>query len=151
MFATRKVPEVSVGRVYILELTLDDMEVVYKIGMCHAPRSADRMMEVLRSWFMAYRYVPFTRSRLDFETGVPYLLEQHLHELLAEWKWVPEKKTDGHTELFKDIDVDEVIDYIKNIDYSLLLPKGSKSISTEDYNYILSKSAVEFKDEDIPY
>lgn len=91
------------------------MEVIYKIGMCYTPRSTDRMLEILRSWFMAYRYVPQTHMRLDFETEIPYQLEKHIHEVLQEFKWVPEKKVDGSQEMFKDFDEEEVIKYIKTV------------------------------------
>ena len=156
MFATRRKSDVSskdgLGRVYILEIRLNNNEVIHKIGMCKAPRSTDRMMEILRSWFQAYRYVPNTRCRLDFETGVPLLLEKHLHQVLSEWKWVPDKKVDGGQEMFKDIDVEEVISYVKDFDYSLLL-KGVNAISTDDLDYIRSKiPAEEFDlDEDISF
>lgn len=158
MFAKRRKGNVAssksngLGRVYVLELTLDNNEVIHKIGMCHAPRSADRMMEILRSWFMQYRYVPHTRCRLDYETGVPLLLEKHLHTLLKEWKWVPDKKVDGGQEMFRDIDVEEVISYVKEFDYHLLL-ENITQISTEDYEYIRSKvatTAIDL-DEDIQF
>lgn len=140
----------GLGRVYILEITLEDGDKIYKIGMTHSDRSTDRMMEIMRSWFMAFRYVPHTRCKMDFETGVPLLLEKHIHELLAEWKWVPEKKVDGAQEMFKDIYVQKVIDYIKNFDYSVLL---SDSLSSEDSLYIKSKMTPEQLgfDDDVPF
>jgi len=143
----------SNGRVYVLEITLQSGDVIYKIGMTHSPRSADRMMEILRSWFMKYRYVPHTRCRMDYETGVPLLLEKHLHSLLKEFKWVPDKKVDGAQEMFSNIDVDEVISYVKNFDYSILL-KGT-SIDSVDYEYIITRmpSTVDSGgfDEDVPF
>jgi len=156
MFAKRRKSDVSskdgLGRVYILEIKLSNNQTIHKIGMCKAPRSTDRMMEILRSWFQAYRYVPNTRCRLDYETGVPLLLEKHLHQLLSEWKWVPDKKVDGGQEMFKDIDVEEVISYVKDFDYNLLL-NGVNAISTDDLDYIRSKiPAEEFDlDEDISF
>jgi len=156
MFYKRRKSDVpdhnGLGRVYILEIRLSNNQIIYKIGMCKAPRSTDRMLEILRSWFMQYRYVPNTRCRLDYETGVPLLLEKHLHQLLSEWKWVPDKKVDGGQEMFKDIDVEEVISYVKDFDYSLLL-NGVNAISTDDLDYIRSKiPAEEFDlDEDIPF
>lgn len=156
MFATRRksdVPDKSgLGRVYILEVKLSNNQTIYKIGMCNSPRSTDRMMEILRSWFQAYRYVPHTRCRLDYETGVPVLLEKHLHQVLSEWKWVPDKKVDGGQEMFKDIDVEEVISYVKDFDYNLLLD-GVNGMSTEDFVYIRSRIPSDelIMDDDIPF
>ena len=115
MFAVADKRKATTGRLYMLQLTLDDKEVIHKIGMCYTPRSADRMMEILRSWFMQYRYIPRTELRLDYETKVPYELEKHIHEILQEFKWVPEKKVDGAQEMFKGIEEEEVIAYIKSV------------------------------------
>lgn len=103
------------GRVYVIQLTLDDIGIIHKIGMCHADRSADRMMEILRSWFMHYRYVPHSLLRLDHETKDPYKLEKHIHKVLEDFKWVPDIKVDGAQEMFKDLDEEEVIEYIKTV------------------------------------
>ena len=155
MFAKRKTSNVTststAGRVYILELTTLNGEVVHKVGMTRSDRSTDRMMEILRSWFQVYRYVPHTSCRLDHETGVPLLLEQHLHEILGDWKWVPDKKVDGGQEMFTDIDVKEVIHYIKYFDYSLLLDTDKK-LHDADHKYILSRIALDAAyDKEIPF
>jgi hypothetical protein len=151
MFAKLKSPDTSVGRVYVLQITLDDGELVHKVGMCHSPRSTDRMMEILRSWFTQYRYVPLTRLRLDFETGVPLLVEKHMHDVLSDWQWVPDKKVDGGQEMFKGLDEVEVIRYIKEFDYSVLL-KGKVEMDSDDYKYICQKTSPYFDPTiDIPY
>ena len=115
VFAYRDDKKPIKGRVYVLRITLQDSTVVHKIGMCFTPRSADRMMEILRSWFMAYRYIPETRLRLDYETDDPKGLESYIHGQLAEFKWVPDKKVDGHQEMFKGLDEEVVIDFIKTV------------------------------------
>jgi len=143
MFFKRIKESPQTGRLYIIELTLNTGQVIHKIGMTHTPRSVDRMMEILRSWFIKYRYVPTARLKLDFETGVPALLEKHIHKLLKEFKWVPDKKVSGRQEMFANIDDKQVIDYIKNIDYSILL-KGKRKISSKDYAYICSKADNNF-------
>ena len=101
---------------------------------------------------MCYRYVPNTRCLMDFETGVPLLVEKHVHALLKEWKWVPTKKVDGAQEMFKDLDIQEVISYVKNLDYSLLL--NTSTINSEDFDYIHSKISdaekIDFS-EDVPF
>ena len=114
VFAVRQDKKKTKGRVYVLRMTLQDNFVVHKIGMCYTPRSADRMMEILRSWFMAYRYVPETRLRLDHETDDAHGLEQYVHGQLAEFKWVPDEKVDGREEMFTGLDEDEVISFIKS-------------------------------------
>jgi hypothetical protein len=101
------------------------------------------MMEVLRSLVMQYRYVPHTRLRLDFETGVPLLLEQHLHALLKDWKWVPDKKVDGAQEMFKGLYEAEIINYVKTFDYNILL-KDKVEMDSDSYNYICKKTAPYF-------
>ena len=115
MFAKANKNKVGVGRLYILQLTLDNTEVIHKIGMCYTPRSTDRMLEILRSWFMVYRYIPETRMKLDFETEVPYELDKHVHEILRDFKWVPDKKVDGAQEMFRGLAEREVIDYIRTV------------------------------------
>lgn len=129
--------ENQVGRVYVIRLVTEDGEVVHKIGMTNTPRSADRMMEILRSWFMAFRYVPTARLKLDKETGVPLLLEKHMHELLADLRWNPSKKVDGGTEMFTDVDEEAVLEYLRNFDYRELL-KVTK-IKSKDYDWIIKE------------
>lgn len=141
MFAKRVIEHEGEGRLYILRLTTKDNVVVNKIGMTNSPRSTDRMMEILRSWFVAYRYVPLCELRLDYSTGVPLLLEQHMHDVLKEFKWVPDKKVDGGQEMFTGLEESEVIDYVKNFDYSVLL-KGKTTMEESDSSYILSKITV---------
>jgi len=143
--------EKTTGRVYVIKLTLPGNKVIYKIGMTHSPRSTDRMMEILRSWFMQYRYVPHAELRLDKETGVPLLLEKHMHEVLSEWKYVPDKKVDGAQEMFTDINEEYLLDYLKHFDYSLLL--RCTKIKCQDYDYIHSQINPTNLDpvEDIPF
>lgn len=150
-FKKQNVTETTNGRVYLIKLILPNGYIVHKIGMTHSPRSVDRMMEILRSWFTLYRYVPHAELRLDKETGVPLLLEKHMHEVLKEWKYVPDKKVDGAQEMFMDLNEDIVIDYLKHFDYSLLL--NCTTIKTQDYNYIQSQINPLNLDpvEDIPF
>ena len=142
------------GRVYVIRLVLRDGTEVHKVGMCHSPRSTDRMMEVLRSWFTAYRYVPYAELRLDKGTGIPRLLEKHMHELLSDLKWVPDKKVDGGQEMFVGVDEGALLDYLRNFDYAVLL-RETTSIRSEDFDYIRSQinateKLSELSDE-IPY
>lgn len=153
MFAKQCTKEFSRdGRLYIIEFVTAEKETVYKIGMTYSPRSVDRMMEILRSWFMQYRYVPEAKLRLDFATGVPLLFEQHIHEMLKDHKWIPDKKVDGGQEMFKNICVDTVKDYVKNIDHWKLI-EGKDKVKEEDMAYILKKCKKDKLDldEDVPF
>jgi len=104
------------GRVYVYTLDLEDGTKLWKVGMCESSRTVDRMMEVLTSFFKVYRYVPHTRLRLDKKTLVPRLLEKHMHELLDEYRYDFDKKFDGRTEMFTDLDEDTLLDYLRNKD-----------------------------------
>jgi hypothetical protein len=151
VFAKRVVERTGEGRLYIIKLVLENNDVVHKIGMTHSDRSIDRMMEILRSWFVQYRYVPLAKLRLDHATGVPLLFEKHMHEILKEYKWVPDKKVSGGQEMFQDLDEAVVIDYIKNFDYQTLM-EGKQSMNSDDVLYILSQKDNKFNpDEDIPF
>jgi len=109
MFATRK----ELGRVYVIKLVLPGDTEIFKIGMCRSSRSLDRMMEILRSWFTNYRFVPYTELRLDMKFGRPLELEQHIHKILAHKQFIPHKKVDGGTEMFTEINESRVIQYLK--------------------------------------
>ena len=115
MFAVTDKRKAPTGRLYILEIITEDLQIIHKIGMCYTDRTTDRMMEILRSWFVAYRYSPYTIWKLNFETKDPYLLEKDVHATLAEYKWKPDKKIDGCEEMFTGLDIEEVIDYIKSV------------------------------------
>ena len=127
-----EIEETTAGRVYVIRLVLKDGTVIHKIGMTHSDRSTDRMMEILRSWFMKYRYVPYAELRLDKKTEVPALLEKHMHELLAEWKWIPDQLVDGAQEMFQHLNEEEVLDYLRNFDYHIFL-EGDKPLDSETY------------------
>ena len=127
MFATRK----ELGRVYIIKMLLPGEVIIHKIGMVKSSRSLDRMMELLRSWFSSYRFVPYTELRLDMEFGRPLELEAHIHRILKHKQWIPNCKVDGGTEMFTDIDEQRVIQFLKHCtDEEFDNPLG---LSKEDY------------------
>jgi hypothetical protein len=70
------------GRLYVLRFELDSGEIVWKVGMCNTDRTLDRMMEVLRSFFKVYRYVPRVTLRKDKKVVTPLLVEKYMHGLL---------------------------------------------------------------------
>ena len=123
------------GRLYVLKFILDDGTVLHKVGMCNSDRSTDRMMEILRDFFIKYRYVPRCEMRRDKKTIVPLLLEKHMHSLLDEWSYSFDKKFNGSTEFFSDINESILLDYLDNFDYRELL-RGKDSMNLVDYETI---------------
>lgn len=108
-FFTRR----DVGRIYVIRMELPDGLVVHKIGMTNSHRSADRMMEILRSWFQRFRFVPYSELKLDMNTGYPKELESHIHKILKHKQFTPHMKVSGGTEMFCDIDEFRVLHYLK--------------------------------------
>lgn len=121
-------------RVYVIKISLPDGTVVHKIGMTNTPRSSDRMMEILRSWFMAYRFVPYTELRLDMECHDAYKLEQYIHRILSKNQFIPDLKVDGGTEMFTDINELRVIRFLKAYGNSAFV--DPPELSDKEYNVI---------------
>jgi len=109
MFFTKK----ELGRIYVLRMTLSEGKIIHKVGMTNSNRSVDRMMELLRSWFIRFRYVPYTVLKLDMECGRPKELEAHIHKVLAHKKFIPHMKVEGRTEMFTGIDELRLLQYIR--------------------------------------
>ena len=104
------------GRLYVVKLTLPDSLVVYKVGMTGSDRATDRMMEILRSWFVAYRFVPYAELRLDREVENPRQLEKLAHKLLEDFRWIPDKKVEGGTEMFTGLDELRLLHFLKHLE-----------------------------------
>lgn len=98
--------------------------------MTNSDRATDRMMEILRSWFTRFRFVPYAELRLDMETSYPKELESHIHRILAHRRFHPHMKVDGGTEMFIGIDEFRVLHYLRafNDDMATKL-----DLSDEDY------------------
>ena len=112
VFAKRQ----DIGRLYVIRMELPDSTIIHKIGMTNTPRSVDRMMEILRSWFMKFRFIPYSELRLDMECGNPRELEKHIHKILYEKQFIPNEKVEGGTEMFIDIDEFRVLHYLRQFD-----------------------------------
>ena len=110
-FYTKK----DIGRVYVIKMIMPDDTVVHKIGMCHSSRATDRMMEILRSWFNSFRFVPYTELRLDMECNNPLAIEQYIHGILYSVGFTPNFKVQGSTEMFTDIDEARLLWFIKAV------------------------------------
>ena len=104
------------GRLYVFKLTFPDNSVVFKIGMTNSDRSTDRMMEVLRSWFVAYRFVPYTELKLDREVINPRAMEKLAHKVLKDFRWDPDKKVDGGTEMFTGLAEAPLLHFLRHLE-----------------------------------
>jgi len=90
---------------YVMKFILDDGRTVHKIGItCVNP--VDRMLQVLRSFFMAYRYMPRASIKRFRKVDNHFGKETELHHEFAGYKCVFDKVFDGHTECFE---VDEAL------------------------------------------
>lgn len=125
---------VDIGRIYIIKMVLPGDTTIYKIGMCNSDRSTDRMMEILRSWFTKFRFVPYTELKLDMETGWPKQLEEHIHNVLRHKQFIPNEKVSGGTEMFIDIDEFRVIQYLKQCNDNMF--SVPLNLSTVDYKHL---------------
>lgn len=95
-------------------MTLPDGLVIWKIGMTARESAVDRMMELLRSWFTRFRFVPHSELRLDMHTAWPKQLEKHIHQVLSHKRYTPHMKVEGRTEMFTDIDEFRVLHYLQS-------------------------------------
>lgn len=129
MFFSRR----EVGRIYVIRMKLPDGAIIHKIGMCNSDRSVDRMMELIRSWFMKYRYAPYTELRLDMNTNYPKELERHIHKILKHKQWIPHMKVDGGTEMFHGIDEFRVLHYLRTFNEDLV---PTLKLTDENYKHL---------------
>lgn len=114
----------------MIRMELPDGFVVHKIGMTNSDRAVDRMMEILRSWFMRFRFVPYCELKLNMETGYPKQLEKHIHRILGHQQFTPHMKVEGGTEMFIGIDEFRVLHYLRTFNEDLA-PK----LKLTDENY----------------
>jgi len=129
----------GIGRVYVIKMILPGDIVIHKIGMCHSNRATDRMMEILRSWFTKFRFVPYTELKLDMETGRPKELEEHIHGILRHKQFIPNEKVEGGTEMFIDIDEFRVIQFLKQCNDNLFdKPLGLSPVDYRNLGQFLS-------------
>jgi len=134
-FFTRKDKED--GRLYILKMYIDN-QIVYKIGITKSERIEDRMCEILTSFFKVYRYIPKTVLKRHIKTKIPNTMERHLHHILKDYSITFDKKFNGYTEFFTDIDEKTLLDYIDTLDLNTVLD-GVDRIPITEYEYIKEK------------
>lgn len=126
----------EIGRVYVLRIDLPDGNTIHKIGMTNSDRSTDRMMEILRSWFNHYRYVPYCELRLDMECSHPSKLEKFMHNVFKSRACPPDSSVQGYTEMFNGINEARLLNYIRsfnmrNFDAPLVLSESDYKIICE--------------------
>jgi len=146
------------GRLYVIKMILKDGTEVHKVGMTNSDRSTDRMMEILRSFFMKYRYVPYTELRRDKKVRIPYIVETYMHNLLEEYSYTFDKKFDGSSEYFS-IDEEAFLEYLDEFEYAEMLhgvtkmPKDryEKICKAIDADTDIDKDYVNGKDDTIPF
>lgn len=109
----------DIGRIYVIRMELPDGLIVHKIGMTKSDRAIDRMLEILKSWFQRFRFVPYTELKLDMSCSCPKELEAHIHNMLAHKKFTPHMKVNGGTEMFSNIDEFRVLHYLRTFNEDL--------------------------------
>lgn len=92
------------------------------------------MMEILRSWFVKFRFVPYSELRLDMGTGRPKEIEAHIHKILRHKQFIPNEAVCGGTEMFIDIDEFRVIQYLKHCNDTLF--DQPLNLTEEDYRHL---------------
>ena len=112
-FNVRKESEENVERLYVLEMVVDD-KVVYKVGKSSGHSSKQRMLQIIGSYFDAYRVTPVVKIVKDKVCTDVFKKETKCHQELTEYKFRAEKVFSGCQELF-DIDKEVVLEVYKRI------------------------------------
>ncbi len=100
-------PDKEKCTLYVMKFVLDDKRVVYKVGItCINP--VDRMLQILRSFFMVYRYMPRASIKRFRKVENHFEKETQMHQEFADYRCVFDSVFDGHTECF-DIDGDTIL------------------------------------------
>ena len=91
-----------VDRVYIIKQRLHDSNVdfIFKIGKSSGKSSVDRLMQLIRSHFMKYRYTPFMVIKRDRPVPNAFQVETQLHQEFKQHRYYHDKPIDGKDEWF---------------------------------------------------
>ena len=101
--------------VYILKVQLATGQVLYKIGVSKEKRHMDRMMEVLKDFFIKYRYVPFTSMKRFRVFPDAYEVERIMHQQYKEYRYTFDKKFCGSTEFFTIENESELLEFYEKL------------------------------------
>lgn len=129
----------TIGRIYVIKIVLPESFTVYKIGMCNSDRSTDRMMEILRSWFVNYRFVPYTELKLDMKCDNAGKLEKYLHKVFQIFEFEPNYPVQGHTEMFTGLNEQRLLWFIKAANESNFSEYPVVSLDSSKHLYNLFK------------
>lgn len=113
---------------YLLVLEIDNKQVC-KIGIT-SRNIEDRVVEILASHFIAYRFFPYCRPKRFKKIANTYEKEQELLEYFKEYKYVPECSFGGSTELVSDISLDVLVSVYEDTYKGIELNKESHGICT---------------------
>lgn len=110
--------------IYVMEFvfrTKTGYKTLYKVGITRN-KPIDRMLEIVRSFFMGRRYVP--ECRLVRHRKLPHFLkkEKEVHTELIEFNYKFNSSFSGSTEFF-DIDIDKLL-----FVYESVCPKIEKDL-----------------------
>lgn len=83
---------------------------------------------------MRYRFVPMTQLKLDMECQHPRALERYIHKVLQKYRWIPNEKVDGGTEMFTGLNELRVITHLRQFDTTHF--EYGLELSDEQYNTI---------------
>ena len=103
----------STERLYVLEIVVDGT-VVYKVGKASGHSSKARMLQIIGSYFDAYRVTPVVKIVKDTACTEVFEKETLCHQELVEYKYVPDKTFSGCTEVFK-ADKEAVLEVYKRV------------------------------------
>jgi hypothetical protein len=103
--------EPTKGKLYILYMWVgEEEELMVKIGVTTKPEVVDRVLEIIRSYYFAYRVCPKVYPKRFKTVDNVYAKERQLHKYFEEYKYEFDKPFSGKTEFFKGIDEEELLD-----------------------------------------
>lgn len=105
--------EVDAQILYLLRIYEVDGKDICKIGIT-SRKIEDRVVEILTSYFHAYRVFPKLYPKRFRKVKDAFMKEQWLLDYLKEYKYTIDKKFSGCTELV-DIDLDILVDLYEKV------------------------------------
>lgn len=119
------IPQSNNEVVYIIKWKAFDVNAdwYYKIGKTIKGRETDRLMEIIRGFFIKHRYTPYTKLLRFQSCSNAFEVETKLHRLFKDKKvYFEEKKSFGGSNEFFLLNEHELLK-----EYDKLLPKKEKA------------------------
>jgi len=110
-FAVDKAPQA--GTLYLMWFKIREAEeLVWKIGVTSHEEPIDRMLQILRSFYMNknHRYVPESYVKRFRKTENVFGKEAMMLQHFSPYRWYPASKFDGHTEMITGVDEEVLLD-----------------------------------------